>query len=174
MTVSSKKYSPINPLEDIPHHTATPGKLTVFSSTMFGFSLAQYTQLWWLIVPLSLNVASPDQTIESWKSSLRHTCAGTTYKIAVTYLGRPHLVRGHVFPFLSSKNFLNIGLLNTNLTRTLPQWLLWGSCKNQHDCISTLVINGTSLYTAPTFQHSLHCSIDFKLVSDSCYCYSCW
>ena len=30
------------------------------------------------------------------KSSLRHTCAGTTHKIAVDYLGRPHLVYGEV------------------------------------------------------------------------------
>ena len=26
----------------------------------------------------------------------RHTCAGTTHKIAVAYLSRPHLVRGQV------------------------------------------------------------------------------
>ena len=25
-----------------------------------------------------------------------------------------------------------------------------------------------------TFQHILHRSVDFKLVSDSCYCYPCW
>ena len=41
--------------------------------------------------------------------------------------------------------------------------LLWGSWKNLHDCINTLVISGTSLSSAPTFQHILHRSIDFKL-----------
>ena len=69
------------------------------------------------------------------------------------------------------QNSMNTGFLDTNLTRTLPQWLLWGSCKNLHDCNSILVISGTSLSSAPTFQHILHCSTDFKLVSDSCYCY---
>ena len=62
----------------------------------------------------------------------------------------------------------------TNLMRTLPQWLLWGSCKNLHVCISTLVISGTSLSYTPTFQHILHLFINFKLVSDSSYCYLCW
>ena len=46
---------------------------------------------------------------------------------------------------------LNTGFLDTNLTRTLPQWLLWGSCNNMHDLISILVISG-SLSSAPTFQ----------------------
>ena len=72
-------------------------------------------------------------------------------------------------PFLSSQNSMNAGFLDTNLTRTLSQWLLWGACKNLHDCISTLVISGTSLSSAPSFQHIFHRSIDFKLVSDSCY-----
>ena len=48
----------------------------------FVFSLAQYTQLCRLIVPLSLNVASSDRT--------------------VTYLGRPHLVRGQVSEYKTS------------------------------------------------------------------------
>ena len=37
-----------------------------------------------------------------------------------------------------------------------------------------IVANGTYLSSAPTFQHILHLSIDFKLVSDSCYCYPWW
>ena len=37
-----------------------------------------------------------------------------------------------------------------------------------------LVNNGTSLSCTPTFQHILHRSIDFKLVSNSCYCYPWW
>ena len=60
-----------------------------------------------------------------------------TQKIAVAYLGRPHLVRGQLdkcrnvrLPFLSSQNSMNTGFHDTNPTRTLPQWLLWGSCKN--------------------------------------------
>ena len=69
------------------------------------------------------------------------------------------------------QNSMNAGFLDTNPTRTLPQWFLWESCKNLHDCISTLVISGNSLSSAPIFQHILHRSIDFKLVSDSCYCY---
>ena len=57
---------------------------------------------------------------------------------------------------------MNTGFLDTNLTRTLPQCLFWGSCKNLHDCTSTLVISGTSFYSAPTFQHILYRSIDLK------------
>ena len=82
--------------------------------------------------------------------------------------------RNASLPFLSSENSMNIGFLDTNLTRTLPQWLLRGSCKNLHDYITTLVISGTSLSSAPTFQHILPRSIDFKLVSDSCHCYPSW
>ena len=58
---------------------------------------------------------------------------------------------------------IKTGFLYTNLTRTWPQSLLWGSCKNLHDCISTLVISGTSLSSAPTIQHILHRSIDLNL-----------
>ena len=64
-----------------------------------------------------------------------------------------------------SQYSMNTGFLDTNLTRTLPQWLLWGSFKNLHDCISTLVISGTSISSAP---------INFKLVSECCYCYPYW
>ena len=32
----------------------------------------------------------------------RHTCAGTTHKIAVAYLGRSHLVRGQVSEYKAS------------------------------------------------------------------------
>ena len=68
--MSSKKYSSIYHLKDRPHHTATHGRLTVFSLTMFGFSLALYTQLCLLIImPFSLNVASSDQSIDTWKIS---------------------------------------------------------------------------------------------------------
>ena len=72
------------------------------------------------------------------------------------------------------QNVMNFGFLDTNLMRTLPQWLLWGSCKNLHDCISILFISGTSLSSALTFDHMLHRSINFKLVSNSFHCYSCW
>ena len=58
------------------------------------------------------------------------------------------------------QNSMNSGFLYINLTITLTLWLLWGSCKNLHDCISTL-ISGTSLSSAPTFQHMLHRSIYF-------------
>ena len=77
-------------------------------------------------------------------------------------------------PVSSSQNSMNSGFLNTNPTRTQPQRFLWESCKNLHDCISTPVISGTSLSSTPTFQQILHPSIDFKLVSVSCYCYLCW
>ena len=66
------------------------------------------------------------------------------------------------------QNSMNTGFLDTNFTR-----LLWGSCRNLQDCFGTLVITGTSLSSAPTFQHILYRSIDFKLVSDF-YCYPCF
>ena len=93
MTVSLKKYDPINPLEDRPHRTVTSGTLTCFSfsSSMCGVLLAQYTQLCWLIMPLSLNVAS-----SSWKSSLHQTCAETFHKITV-FMGCSHLLLGQVW-----------------------------------------------------------------------------
>jgi len=37
VTVVSKKDSPIIPLEDKPHHSAIPGRLTACSSVMCGF-----------------------------------------------------------------------------------------------------------------------------------------
>ena len=77
-------------------------------------------------------------------------------------------------PFVSSQNSMNTRFPDTNLTGILPQWLLWGSCKNLYDCFSTLVINGTSLLSALIFQNILHLSIYFDLVSDSCYCYPTW
>ena len=51
---------------------------------------------------------------------------------------------------------MNTGFLDTNLTRTLTQRILWGSCKSLHDCINTLIISGTSLSFTPTFQYILH------------------
>ena len=52
------------------------------------------------------------------------------------------------------RNSMKTGFLYTNLTRTFPT-ILWGSCKYLYDCISTLVISGISLFSAPTFQHNL-------------------
>ena len=59
-------------------------------------------------------------------------------------------------PFLSSQNSMDTGFLDANLTRTLPQWLLWGSCRNLHDCVITLVISGTSLTDLSTHLAALH------------------
>ena len=53
-------------------------------------------------MPLSLNVASTEQTIYFENLLFRHTCVGTTHKIAVAYLGRPHLVRGQVSEYKAS------------------------------------------------------------------------
>ena len=68
---------------------------TFFFNDVWVF-VTQYTQLCRLIVTLSLNVASSDKEIESWKSAPFVTLAGTTHKLAVTYLGHPHLVNGEV------------------------------------------------------------------------------
>ena len=43
-------------------------------------------------------------------------------------------------------NSMNTRFPDTNLTTTLPQLLLWESCKNLQDCISTLVFSGNSLF----------------------------
>ena len=83
----------------------------------------------------------------------------------------------HIWLNVRSRKFLTLTcemeprLVGINLIFILKE-IIWGSSKNLHDCISTLVISGTS--SAPTFQHILHRSIDFELVSDSCYCYPCW
>ena len=45
------------------------------------------------MLALSLN-ASFDRITETLKFSYSHICEGITHKIAATYLGRPHLVRG--------------------------------------------------------------------------------
>ena len=93
------------------------------------------------------------------------TFCQSTLPITTSNVDKSRNVR---LPFLSLKNSMNAGFLDSNLTRTLPQWLLWGSYKNLHD-ISTPVISGTSLSYL-----ILHLSIYFKLVSDSCFCYPCW
>ena len=73
--------------------------------------------------------------------------------------------------FLSSQNSMNTGYLDTNLTRTLLQWRLCGSCKNLHDCISTLVISGTffrtDLSTHLAQFHRLQTCLGFLLLLSS-------
>ena len=109
----------------------------------------------------------------------RHTCAGTTHKIAVAYLGRPHLVRRKVseckaFIFELAKfdeHWISRYQFHENIASIFSSKIV----QNLHPFISTVVASGTSLSSAPTFHHILHCSSDFKLVSDSCYCfYSRW
>jgi hypothetical protein len=70
VTVAPKNNEPDIPLEDIPHHTDVPGKLTARPFIMFGFCVAQHTLLCKLIVPLSLKVISSDKTMNSRKDSL--------------------------------------------------------------------------------------------------------
>ena len=53
----------------------------------------------------------------------RYTCAGTTHKIALPYLGNPHLVRGQISECKASIFELakfDEHWISTNLTRTLP------------------------------------------------------
>ena len=66
--------------------------------------------------------------------------------------------------FLSSQNSMNTWFLDTSLMRALPQWLLWRSCKNLHDCISTLVISGTYLSTYLSPFHRLQTLLGFMLL----------
>ena len=52
----------------------------------------------------------------------------------------------------------------------MPQWLLWGSYKNLHDWISTLIISGTSFFRTdlPTYLaqfHRLQTCLGFLLLS---------
>jgi len=71
--VPSKKNGPISPLNDSPHQTLGPSKLTSFSTWMCGFSGAQYTQLCQFTVPFNLNCASSDQTVFPTNSSSSRT-----------------------------------------------------------------------------------------------------
>jgi hypothetical protein len=64
VTVVLKINGPNIPLEDTPHHTDAPGKLTACSFVTFGFSVAQYTQLCLLTVSLHLKIARSDQEMK--------------------------------------------------------------------------------------------------------------
>ena len=68
----------------------------------------------------------------------RHTRAGTTPKIAVAYLGRPHLVRGQVLECMAS----------------IFELAKFDDRAETFIIASALVISGTSLSSAPTFQQS--------------------
>jgi hypothetical protein len=75
VTVASKKNDSNIPLEDTLYHTDVPDKLTIPSSVMFKYSLAQYTQLCRFTVPFILKVASSNQTMKSGNQSLpSHMC----------------------------------------------------------------------------------------------------
>lgn len=63
VTVPLIKNRPMMPSADIPHHTVTPGKFTWCSSVTWGFIGPQYLQLWRLMVPFNLKVASSLHTI---------------------------------------------------------------------------------------------------------------
>ena len=108
----------------------------------------------------------------------RHTCAGITHKITPAYLGRPHLVCGHVSECKAS---------TFEYTKFDEHWI---SRYQSHEDIASMTSLGivqkpawlhmhsryqwNFSFSAPTFQYMLHRSIDFKLISDSSYCYSCW
>ena len=72
------------------------------------------------------------------------------------------------------QNSMNSGFLDTNLTRTLPQWFLWGSVQqpallHQHSHYQwnfSFFRTDLSTYLVPF--HRL------QLVLNSCYCYPCW
>ena len=135
---------------------------------MYGFSLAQYTQLCRLIVALSLNVASSDKTNESWKSSLSsHLCRNHSQNCS-------RLSGSSSFSVRTSLGMEGFHFWVCKIWWTLHFSIAISWEHGLNDCTSAPVISGTSLSSVPTFQHILHRSIDFKLVSDYCYCYSCW
>ena len=65
-----------------------PGTLTARSYVLPGFLVAFYTQLCQFIVPLSLKVASSDQTNQ--KIPFQHTHAKTTHSIPFSNLDHPY------------------------------------------------------------------------------------
>ena len=110
-------------------------------------------------ISIALPLRPPSATVHS--QQLRRTERHTVWNVA------------NGISLMACSNSKKAWFLDTNLPRTLPQWLFWGPCENLHDCISTLFISGTSLSSAQTFQHLLYSFIDFKFVSDSCHCYPC-
>ena len=109
----------------------------------------------------------------------RHTCARITQKFAIAYLGRPHLVRGQVSEYRASI---------FELAKFDEHWISRYKSHKNIDSMAFLEIVqklarlhqhsryqwNFSIFRTDLFKHILHRFIDFKLVSDSCYCYPCW
>ena len=108
---------------------------------------------------------------------LRRTCAGTTYKIAVAYLGRSHLVRGKESEYKTS--IFDHAKFNE----------LWFSWNQSYEIIASLTYLEIMQKRAWLLQHSLYqwnfsffcpdfstylVAFTFKHASYSCYCYPCW
>ncbi|KAJ8890569.1 hypothetical protein PR048_010078 [Dryococelus australis] len=77
---------PTSPLADIPHHAVDPGIFTAYTTTMWRFPSAQYTQLWRLTMPLNVKVASSIQTI-TYLLATGYIC-DTAIEVSVTVTTR--------------------------------------------------------------------------------------
>ena len=70
-------------------------------------------------------------------------------------------------PLLSLENSMNTGFLDTNLTRTLSQWLLWGLCKHLHQDSRNhwnYYFFGTDLSTHLALVHRLRTCLRFFIL----------
>ena len=87
----------------------------------------------------------------------RHCCAGTTHRIVVACLGCPHLVHEQISEDKASifelAKFDEHWISRYQYHENIASMTL-GIVQNLPDCISTLVINETSLSSSPTFQHN--------------------
>lgn len=106
-----------------------------------------FQELFELTVSLSLNMVSFDQTIKSWKPSLVSHMATNHWWNWIRLSG--HLLPGRIYcmeslnlrlPVLSMQNSMTTGFIDTSLTRTLPDRLLWGVCVTTATCVTVLSV----------------------------------
>ena len=162
---------------DRPHYTITPGTLIAFSSTICGFSLAQYTLLCWLFCTIKFEYGF------TWSNNwvldifpFITLVLGLLTKLQSSYLGHSHLVHGQVSECKAS--IFDLTKFIFSLVFVIPI--------SQEHCVTDFSRN----HAKPTwlYQHLsveilsfctnlsniLNCSFSFKLTLDSFYYYPWW